>query len=235
MDLKIKKTNLFLSILIIFFTLCSCIKPPLKEITNAQRALTSAQSSGADLYAGEDFEEMKSKLAQARKGMVEKNYEQSKILALEIILEADQVKSRVAKLKEEARKKAEKKLFIAHKALCDLEDKGKIRYNIDEYRAILQIFREVQKDYQKELYSIVEKKANEIIERCSILEKETQKMELKLKEEKAGLRKKNLKKSGPKVEKKHGLKTKEVKPTDISFVVETGDSLWMICQRGKYL
>ena len=216
--------------LIGLFGLYSCIKPPIKEIANAEVALAAARSSGAEKYVKEKYINIEKKLAEARLRVEEHRYKTARILALESADEAWQVKSQAEGIKEKVRKDAENALTVAHKALCDLEEKRAIKYDIEEYMAILNLFREVQKEYDEERYSEVIKKAGSITQRCKSLQKKAQEIKAKQKVEKI----RQLKEAGEK--KKLEMRKKreaEKKLKMVEHVVQAGDSLWKICQEAR--
>ena len=148
-----------------------CVKPPVREIADAEVALAAARSSGAERYLRGEYEDIEEKLGKARLMAEKREYKAARSLALESAGEAWQVKSQAEKVKEKAREDAEKALAIAHKGICDLEEKRTIEYDIEEYKAILKLFREVQKEYDEERYHHVIEKAESIIQRCEALKK----------------------------------------------------------------
>jgi len=210
------------------FGLYGCVKPPIKEIADAEVALAAARSSGAEKYLMEEYKDVEKKLGEARLRAEEQKYKIARVLALESADEAWQVKSQAERVKEKARKDAEKALAITHKAICELEEKRAIKYDIKEYMVILNLFREVQKEYDEERYLQVIEKAGSITQRCNALQKKAREIEAQQKSEDVRFEKrKQLKKTeGLVEEKKKKLEIKE-------HVVQFGECLWKICQEAQ--
>lgn len=212
----------------LFVGLYGCVKQPMKEIANAEVALAAARSSGAEKYLMEEYKDVEKKLGEARLMAEEQKYKIARVLALESADEARQVKSQAERVKEEARKDAEKALAITHKAICELEEKRAINYDIEEYMAILDLFREVQKEYDEERYLQVIEKAGSITQRCNALQKKVREIEAQKKVEYLRFEKrKHLKKTEGLVEEK------KKKPEMKEHVVQFGDCLWKICQEAQ--
>jgi len=212
----------------LFVALYGCVKPPIKEIADAEVALAAARSIGAENYLKEAYKDVEKKLDEARLMAEEQKYKPARILALESANEARQIKSQAERVKEKARKDAEKALATTHKAICELEEKRAINYDIEEYMAILNLFREVQKEYDEERYLQVIEKAGSITQRCNALQKKAREIEAQKKGELLRLEKaKQLKKAEGLVEEKK--KKVEIK----EHVVQFGECLWKICQEAQ--
>ena len=210
------------------FGVYGCIKSPIKEIADAEVALAAARSSGAERYLMEEYKGIEKKLGEARLMAEEQKYKIARDLALESADEAWQVKSQAEKVKEEARKDAEKALAITHKAICELEEKRAITYDIEEYMAILDLFRDVQKEYDEERYLQVIEKAESIMQRCNALQNKGRETDVQQKGEALPFEKQKLvkKTEGFVEEKKKKLELKE-------YVVQCGECLWKICQEAQ--
>jgi len=155
-------------------------------------------------------------------------YKIARGLAIESADEAWRVKSQAERVKGKARKDAEKALAITHKAICELEEKRAIKYDIEEYMAILNLFREVQKEYDEERYLQVIEKAGSITQRCNALQKKAREIDAQQKSEDLRFEKrKQLKKAEGLVEEKK--KKLEI----IEHVVQFGECLWKICQEAQ--
>lgn len=210
------------------FGLYGCVKPPIKEIADAEVALAAARSSGAEKYLMEEYKDVEKKLGEARLMAEEQKYKIARGLALESADEAWRVKSQAERVKGKARKDAEKALAITHKAICELEEKRAIKYDIEEYMAILNLFREVQKEYDEERYLQVIEKAESITQRCNALQKKVREIDAQQKSEDLRFEKrKQLKKTEGLVEEKK--KKLEI----IEHVVQFGECLWKICQEAQ--
>ncbi len=211
-----------------FVGLYGCVKPPIKEIADAEVALAAARSSGAERYLMEEYKDVEKKLGKARLMAEEQKYKIARGLALESANEAWRVKSQAERVKGKARKDAEKALAVTHKAICELEEKRAIKYDIEEYMAILNLFREVQKEYNEERYLQVIEKAGSITQRCNALQKKAREIDAQQKSEDLRFEKrKQLKKTEGLVEEKK--KKLEI----IEHVVQFGECLWKICQEAQ--
>ena len=210
------------------FGLYWCVKPPIKEIADAEVALAAARSSGAEKYLMEEYKDVEKKLGEARLMAEEQKHKTARVLALESADEAWRVKSQAERVKGKARKDAEKALAITHKAICELEEKRAIKYDIEEYMAILNLFRDVQKEYDEERYLQVIEKAGSITQRCNALQKKAREIDVQQKGEDLRFEKrKQLKKTEGLVEEKK--KKLEI----IEHVVQFGECLWKICQEAQ--
>lgn len=85
-----------------------CAKPPKEELDNAEKALNSAKSKEADVYAPDTFKKAEEALNKAKSLINEKKYKEAKALAIEAEKLAKQSETEIeagkAKMKEETEK-----------------------------------------------------------------------------------------------------------------------------------
>ncbi|MCX7857365.1 MAG: DUF4398 domain-containing protein [Deltaproteobacteria bacterium] len=107
---KWKLTRAF-SIVLCFgliFLVFGCTKPPKQELENAEKAINSAKSKEAHIYAEETFKKAEEVLNKAKTFITEKKYKEAKQLLIEAEKLAKQAETEIeagkAKMKEETEK-----------------------------------------------------------------------------------------------------------------------------------
>jgi len=68
---------------------CATSKAPVEDIARVDRAISSAKSHGADVYAPLDFRNAQQHLAQAKEAMADKEHDKAKHLADRAMIEAE--------------------------------------------------------------------------------------------------------------------------------------------------
>jgi len=73
---------------------CASSKAPLEEINGVERAISTAKSHDADVYAPLDFRNAQTNLEKAKKAILDKEHEEAKRLATRAMAEAETAKEK---------------------------------------------------------------------------------------------------------------------------------------------
>lgn len=111
------KARIFVLSAVVLLLLGSCAKPPVREMSEAQRSLDEARSKGADTYASELYLKAEGAIREARSLVAEKEYEKAKKLAETVSKLALQASVMAETTKASLREEAERRITEAEQGI----------------------------------------------------------------------------------------------------------------------
>lgn len=105
---------------LIVFLLGACAKPPVREMSEAQRNLDEARAKGADAYAPELYRKAEGSLSEAKNLVAERGYEKARKLAERVSKLALQASVMAETSKASLREETERIITKAEQGISDI-------------------------------------------------------------------------------------------------------------------
>ncbi len=140
-----------------------CAKPPTKEISDAEAAVSAAKLAEADIYVPTEYRSAEDMLARARAQADQKEYSEAKDSAIQTIALAEDAREKAIVARREAKVKAGEIIEDLKAALEEAKKAEAMKYYAGNYNRLTGTLKEIESDYGYEKYWAVVSKGEAAI------------------------------------------------------------------------